>query len=86
MNNTVQTSDARTLCLNIELDKNAERAAITRAIKMIRGIVAVRPMRQDQVISPTLKRKITCAEKNLANGKVTKFGTVAEMDAYLSAL
>jgi len=86
MEYTVQTPNVRTICYKIDLDNDAVMADITRAIKMIRGIVAIRPVRKELEISPVLKRKIARAEKNYKEGKTIKFNSVSEMDAYLDTL
>ena len=76
------------LHLDIILEDNAMVADIKKAIKMIKGIASVRtlPVKQDNVITPSLARKIEKARKDYAEGRYTECKTKEELEAFLEAL
>ena len=76
------------LHLDITLEDNAMVADIKKAIKMIKGIAIVRTLhvKQDNVITPSLARKIEKARKDYAEGRYTECKTKEELEAFLEAL
>ena len=76
------------LHLDITLEDNAVVADIKKAIKMIKGIADVRiqPSKQENVITPSLAKKIEKARKDFAEGRYTECKTKEELEAFLEAL
>ncbi len=77
-----------TLHLDINLEDNAVVADIKKAIKMIKGIAAVRVSESfpDNVITPELSDKIAKARQDYSEGKYTECRTKEELEAFLEAL
>ena len=59
-----------------------------RQSKMIKGIADVRilPSKQENVITPSLAKKIEKARKDFAEGRYTECKTKEELEAFLEAL
>ena len=76
------------LHLDITLEDNAIISDIKKAIQMIKGISSVRilPTKQENVITPSLAKKIEKARKDFAEGNYTECKTKEELEAFLEAL
>lgn len=76
------------LHLDITLEDNAMIAEIKKAIKMIKGIASVRVSnaKNDNVITPSLAKKIEKARLDYAKGRYTECKTKAELEAFLDSL
>lgn len=76
------------LHLDITLEDNAVVADIKKAIKMIRGIAAVRMLNTApaNVITPALAKKLEKAHRDYAEGKYTECRTQEELESFLNAL
>ena len=76
------------LHLDITLEDNAMVADIKKAIQMIKGIASVRilPAKQENIITPSLAKKIEKARKDFAEGRYTECKTKEELEAFLEAL
>jgi copper chaperone CopZ len=76
------------LHLDITLEDNAMVADIKKAIQMIKGIASVKilPAKQENVITPSLAKKIEKARKDFAEGRYTECKTKEELEAFLEAL
>jgi len=81
-------SQPTTLHLDINLEDNAIISDIKKAIKMIKGIAAVRisPSSEDNVITSALAKKIAKARHDYAEGRYTECRTKEELDSFLNAL
>lgn len=77
-----------TLHLDINLEDNAVVADIKKAIKMIKGITAVRvtTLSRENVITPSLAKKIAKARQDYVEGRYTECRTKEELDSFLNAL
>ena len=72
----------------ITLEDNALIADIKRALKLIRGVASVRvaTINDDKSITPTLRRSINKARRELSKGETIKCSTPEEMQRYFDSL
>ena len=72
----------------ITLEDNALVADIKRALKLIRGVASVRmtTLSDDNTITPAMRRSISKARREYANGETIKCSTPEEMQRYFDSL
>lgn len=72
----------------ITLEDNALIADIKKALKLIRGVASVRvaTINDDKTITPAMRRSITKARREYANGETISCSTPEEMQNYFDSL
>ena len=72
----------------VTLESGAIIADIKKALKLIRGIASVRmaSVKDDNTITPAMRRSINMARRELANGETIKCSTPEEMQRYFDSL
>lgn len=72
----------------VTLESGAIIADIKKALKLIRGIASVRmaSVKDDNTITPAMRRSINRARRELANGETIKCSTPEEMQRYFNSL
>lgn len=72
----------------VTLESGAIIADIKKALKLIRGIASVRmaSVKDDNTITPAMRRSINRARRELANGETIKCSTPEEMQRYFDSL
>ena len=72
----------------VTLESGAIIADIKKALRMIRGIASVRmaSVKDDNAITPAMRRSINKARRELANGETIKCSTPEEMQRYFDSL
>ena len=80
------------MCVNIQLEENADWHSILQAMKMIRGVLSVRRLPEkkrktnDSVITPELAERIREARENYLKGDTVCFNSMEEFDKYFESI
>ncbi len=82
------TSISKPSQMIITLEDNALIADIKKALKLIRGVASVRvaTISDDNTITPAMRRSISKARREYANGETISCSTPEEMQRYFDSL
>lgn len=87
MNTMVEIEEPRQMIVTLE--RNAIVPDIKRAMRLMRGVLSIRMVRQkktDNTISPALARQIKKAREEYANGETIACNNPQEMLQYFESL